>query len=495
MPRLTDIDWQIAITCPSAGFSPDYFDETYPSYGRSNMAGALLNCDLSSPSRITQGLGLATLTAGDETGAVTTLIKHVLDIPCLLNYTFAVGGAKLYKLSASAVTNDATYPHTIDKAVVTGEDGESVCFDGTYLYYFYNHSGPAGDFGRLTVATDAFDDDFGSTVPTGAAALVSAPHPSVIGLDGIVYFGNGRYVGRYDPVTNSLSADELDLQIGSECVDVRYDNNRVVAAFNFPNFSGSNNSVGFIVYWDGVAASWDDGSPNPHINGKIGAIYVKNGTVYVWYQKVGDTGYTFGYIQGNSIKPIRAYSGSLPNFGQVGEWNNHLIWISNGLVHAWGSKDELIPPILSQPIPGGYTTVGALSSPFDTPLIASTQATNYKLAKTSGYSTNAYYKSILFDADSSMIDEVVIDYYPTSANSRVDVKIEYNLGSSLTLAKPGQTGSITNTNDSGLRRKTFQPQLEVNSFRIFLDWSSGSAVNAQAIRKVTIKGHRLNRVY
>ena len=165
-----------------------------------------------------------------------------------------------------------------------------------------------------------------------------------------------------------------------------------------------------------------------------------------------------------------------------------------GLVYCYGSVDELMTPAMFQFAPGGYTTVGALASPFGTPLVASTQATNYKLAKFSGYSLGNW-KSILFDCDTSVIDEVIVCYEPTAAGSRCDIKIEYNRGSATTtLAWAGQTGSITHTNDSGQSKKTFQPQIECNNFRLWLDWASGSATNPQGIREIKIIGHKVERV-
>lgn len=551
--------WKIEISAPFGGYSPGYWKNNYPSFGNKNMSGVMSNVDMLDPAKITQGPDLATLTAGDQVDAMTTLIKHICDIPASSDLTYAIGGAKLYKISSTAVTNDGTFPHTINKAVVTGEAGESVQQYGGKTYYIYNYTG-GGDIGMYNGTT--FDDDWGSTVPTvgtnsitifadagsGKVAVTSvshglrdgdviiisgtthyngeftisntttdtfaitttwvsndatgtiratlrnAPHPSVVGNDDILYFGNGPYVGWYDHLTNSLVVDDLDLQIGAEVVDVRYDNNRVVVAVNYPNLTGSNNSWGTICYWDGVSGSWDDQYPNPRIRGKIGAIYVKQGTVFVWYQNVGDSGYCFGYIYGNSIKKIRGYSGSLPNFGQVGEYNETIMWVSGGMIYCYGAVDELMTPVMFQLAPGGYTTVGALASPFGTPLVASNQTTSYKLAKFSGYSLG-YWKSLLFDCDSSLIDEVVVYYEPTATGSRCDVKIESNRGAAtLTLQKAGETGTITHGNDSGQSKKSFQPGVECNNFRIYLDWSAGSATNPQGIRSVKIYGHVLEKV-
>ena len=67
--------WQIEITAPFGGFAPAFWETTYPSYGNKNMAGDMQNVDLTNPSFITQGPGLATLTNGDQAAAVDTLIR------------------------------------------------------------------------------------------------------------------------------------------------------------------------------------------------------------------------------------------------------------------------------------------------------------------------------------------------------------------------------------------------------------------------------------
>lgn len=487
--------WVVEITMPAAGFSPAYWADPWASFGKKNQAGAMASVDIRNPAKMTQPPALANLTNGTETGAVTTLLKHILHIPASSDVAFGTGGSKLYKFSSSAVTSDANFPHTIDKAAVTGEDGESVAYYGGKVYYLYNYTG-GGDIGLLTLPS-TFDNDWGSTVPTGAAALQNAPHPSVVGNDDVLYFANGRYVGWYDKTSGTIAVDDLDLPEGGEVVDVRYNTNRVVAAFNLPNITGNNAGEGIIYFWDGVSASWDD-QPNPRIMGKIGALYIKDGDVYVWYKKTGEDQSKLGYVFGNGIKPIANWSGSLPNFAQVGEIDNHLAWVSDGKLFIAGSLDSnYLPSVTSQISSAGYSTAGGFAMPFGTPMFASTNGTNYRLAKwTTTYEVGGNWKSVLFDVVSSMIDKVEVEFDPPGgAGARVDIKLEYNLGAgTLTLQKPGQTGSITYTNDSGQRRKEFQPQLECNNFRVFVDWASGNATYPQSVRKITVLGHTKDKV-
>ena len=489
--------WNVRMSPPYGGFAPGYWKNALLSHGNKNHASAMIDVDMTDPTKMTQGPGLAALTNGTQAVAVTTTIKHILDIPVSTDLTFAIGSNKLYRLSASTVTNGSadsiTWPYTIDKAVVTGEDGESVAYYNGKLYGFYNHSGSAGDILQYDLA-GTIDPDWGSTIPTAAATLQNAPHPSIVGGDDVLYFGNGRYVGYYDQSTTTISVDDLDLPVGSKVVDLAYPDSLVWAAVNYPNLSGSNANVGYIYTWRGVGiSSWED-QPLIRFNGTIGAIYVKDGRVFVWYQDlsgVSSGGYKLGVVEGNAIRQLRAYSGTLPNFAQRGEYQNMLAWISDGKLHVFGAIDDQLPAFHAIHADGGYATAGALSVPFGTPLISSTDgATNFQLAKFSGYSILSTWKSIVFSAVDSVIDEVRIYYKSQGASARCDVTVSYNqAASSLLLQKSGQTGTLTHANDGSYIFKSFYPKLSVQDFRIDLSWTSGSAANPMDIREIIIFGH------
>src|SRR5262245_25694862 len=184
-------DWEIIIDAYE-GLVPGFWENEYPSFGNKGHASALQNVDLTDPSVLKPGPGLANLTNGNESGAVTTLIKGIQKRAVDGTNVYGVGGNKLYKINATTVVSDATWPHTIDKAAVTAEDGEDVEeYRGGY-FYSYNHSGSAGDVGRYD-GSATFDDDYLSTVPTGAGALAGGvPHPMIVGGDDTLYIGNGR---------------------------------------------------------------------------------------------------------------------------------------------------------------------------------------------------------------------------------------------------------------------------------------------------------------
>lgn len=480
--------WNITIDAPFAGFAPGYFLDTYPVVGNKNMAGKMQNIDISNPVGMTQGPGLAALTNGTQAGVVTTLIKHILNTPSEDSVTWGIGGNLLYKITPTTVVTDGNYPHTINKAVVTGEDGESTIHIGDYLYYFYNHSGDAGDIGRLTIATNTFDDDWGSTAAGGdPLALEDAPHPSVLAPNGIIYFGNGRYIGSYDPVADELDTKAFDFHENAQVVDIDFDNGMIVVGVNFPNLGGVNGNIGAIFYWDTVSTFYQD-QPNPRIKGTIGSIYIKDGVVFVWYKKSNAQGLSFGVVEGNRVRLIRSYDGSvLPNFGQTTEDSGFIEWTSGNLVYRWGAEDESLGAVMSQYC-AGTTNPGALAVPFDELMFASYAGSNYQLAKTSAYDVSCYWYTPMFNVAPSIVDEITIHYEPTATGAQLDLVLRYNRGGgSLTV------GSITHAADGSQIVKVFKPKQRVEDFRLEMGWSNGSAANNFTVRRIEINGHVLER--
>ena len=484
-------NWYIEIDMPFAGLSPAYWANTYASFGNKNMARSMNAIDLSDPTGFSQGPALANLTNGTGAGgALSGNITHILGVPPQNGFTFGVGGNYLYPLSPTAVTQAGSWPHEI-----TGQSGieaeSSVLLEGK-LYYVYNYTG-AGDIGQYDLAS-TFVDNWGSTGPaTGAAALVNAPHPSIVGNDNNAYIGNGSLVACYDPDSDTLTVDCLDVPGGSQVVDLRYLSSRVWIAVNFPNYGGSNQTTGIIYVWEGEGIeSWDD-TPNPRIQGTIGALYAFGGTMFVWYQEVGFTGgYKLGYIKGNSIAEVAQYSGTLPNFAQVFEHQNCLAWVSNGTIMKWGSSSSKIPVALSKYMNCGYSTVGGAAVPFGSVMIASSQSGLYRLAAASGLDTTSDLKTLMFGVGRSVIDKIAISYGPLASGAAVNIYIDGDQGLLTPFALNDNNGNsgISAANDATICEKMFNPSCDIaNEFGLDFDFSVGSASNPVLIRKVKIWGH------
>ncbi len=466
------------------GYAPLYYGNSWSAYGNKGQANEMVDCDISDPNILTQGSGIAALTNGTQAGSVTTLIGSIIKAPTSSGVAFAAGTNILYKISSTAVINTGGYPMTIDKATVTGETATDIIAYQGNIYVFYNHSGSAGDIAKLTVSTDTLDADFGSTVPTNAEALTSAPHYAIIGGDDVMYFTNGIYVGYYNGTT--LETQGLDFHTDSQTNAITWNNNRVQVGVVRPNVSGSNFNQSAVYTWNGVSSSWE-GDPI-EIPGKIGALYTKNGITYIWYQDAIGTGaYVFGYISGLQIKPIMRYDGSLPTQTQVGEINGFLMWVSNNKVMLWGSGDENVPTRLFQYMSGISATIGGIAAPFGELMVASYTGSSYNLGKESGYSTSSTYKTIVLPFAQTKgkvsIDMIKVVTEQMSAGAALDITLEYDQGKS---TKSCTQIAYSTTNK--IIHKILSKGIQCYDARLAFSWASGSSSNPVKVREVVLSG-------
>lgn len=555
------------------GFAPAWYKETYPSYGNKNQAGAMTNIDMTNPGYIQQGPGLTNLTNGSESSAITTLIKGALDFSASSDLTYGIGGAKLYSFSSSTVTSGVSFPHSINKATVTGEDGEDVGLYKGRLYYTYNHtlsvgdstsrfditntsgttyrytwdgtgtnpaitnikfpvgtqvtiniinatatnngtftitaSGTdyfeidnpagtaendktigagaitvlAGDIGKYDLVT-TFDDDWGSTVPSGMGSLVGGvPHQVIVGGNDTMYITNGRYITSYDGTT--LIPQALDLPTGYIIQSIVWMSDRLWIAANKTSLTGNNKNSASVFIWDGTTDSWE---AEIRLMGAVGGLHIKNGIIYVFYQDITSTGgYKLAYVSGSSVTDLCNYTGGLPAFYQITDYKDFILWNSNGDLFAFGAGDKDLNVKLFQIADGGYSTVGCVICPFGTPIIASYQSTNFKLAKFSGYDVNSSWKSIIFDttndSDNMGIDFVRINFEALTSGARVDWSLVNNKGDIIysDIISYAKFGTAT-TAQYPLNGKVTE------NFRVQLDYSSGSTSTTVAVKNIKVYG-------
>jgi len=448
------------------------------------MASNMQNIDLTDPNVLTQGPAPTALTAGTQAGGVSTVAKSFLRIATSDNVSFAVGGNKLYQLSNTAVTNAGIWPHTITHD--GSELGEDVIYYKTNLYYFYNQTGSGGDIGKYNMSS-TFDDDWGSTVPTGAEALQSAPHQAINGGDDVVYFLNGQYVGKIDGTT--LDAQGLDFWTDAQTASLTWNENRIKIAVNRPNVAGSNLNQSGIYTWNGVASSWE-GDPI-EVNGRIGALYTKNGTDFVWWQDAGtSTIFNVGYISGSQLKILKTCTGTLPLYYQVGEYQGYIIWISDGLIYMLGSADPNAPVKFFQYTSSTYTTtVGGIGMALGVLMTSSHNATTgYDIAKASGYTISSTWKTRAFDVFQpgylSFVDKIQVVTQSMSTGAKVDATLTYNQAKST----QALTQIAYSTADTTFH-KILDKAPQVQDFRLDLDFANGSTTNPVKIRSILIMGH------
>jgi len=466
-----------------AGLSPMAFQNSLTEFGGGGHASFMQNVDIINGEYLTQGPGLASLTAGTQAGAITELIQFIMDKAVSNNVSYAIGPTKLQKISATEVSNTGIWPHTITSST----EGESIQVLGGSLFYFYN-TASAGNIGKYDLVT-TFDDDWASTSPTGASTLLVAPHPSDKKED-IMVFGNGRYAGVYLNESNTIDTQKLDFGNDAIVDDVLYNAGFWYLAVN-SGVTGTNRVEGQIYLYDGAALISTLTDETGVGMQRIGFLYRINGIIYVAYQDLSSSGFIIGYINGKSLTPLARFTGTLPTFQQKTLYKNTILFLSSGLTYSAGAIVPELPFQLSQIADGGYATVGAIAAPFGTPMVSSSDGTgNFKLDKYTGYETNSIWKSIVFPIShgkyKGMIDEIIILTKTLGAGARCDVKIESDQGTIIQTTAKQVTGT-------GKRRHYFNnlgmPAGGMEDFRLSLDWSNGSATNDAAIRKIIINGH------
>jgi hypothetical protein len=479
-------DWDIKIDDFMGGFAPAWYKETYPTYGNKNQAGAMQNIDLTNPGYLTQGPGLADLTNGNQVTAITTLVNSVIDEAVAADLTYGIGGTEVYEISSTAVTNTGQWPHTITAASGTAV-GEDIAIFRSNAYYTYNDA-TAGEIGKFDL-TSTWDDNWGSTVPTSAGALENAPHPIVVGND-IMHIGNGRYIATYDGT--ELVTQALDLPTGTIIEDIEYNEDKVWAATNLPNLTGSNKARGSIYIWNGTTTEWED---EIRIMGEIGAMHLRNNVIFVWYRDVSSTGgYKIAYISDGSVVDLANYTGSLPKYSQITDYKDFILWHSDGKLFAYGSGDTKLPVRLQQLADCGYATVGAVAAPFGTPMIASTDgAAGFRLAKFSGYDVASNYKTLNFDIttdkDTSKIDTVLFNFETLATGAVCDWKLLDNQGKTIYSDTISYAKAILGGPTHSLTNATYKLNgLVAENFRVELDFTNGSTTNPVKIKNIKIYG-------
>lgn len=461
------------------GFSPVAHLNSLTSFGNEGHSSVMSNINVLNPDYLTQGYGLANLTAGTQAGAVSELINYIMDKAVADDESYGIGATKLFKISSTAVANTGIWPHAITNAT----DGESCINMKGNLYYFFNKTS-GGDIGKYDLTT-TFDDDWASTTPTGAGALQKAIHPVAVKED-IMIFGNGRYLGTYIEGSDTLALTKLDFGQGNEVADVLFHANSWYLAVN-SGVSGTNRNIGKVYVYDGSAlSSILDDEVSIGVQ-RIGFLYVLNGIVYIAYQDLSSAGgYKLGYISGRRIKDISYFTGSLPTYAQKTLFQNTILFLADNKVYSSGAVIDDLPIQISQIADGGYATTGGIAAPFGTPMIASTESSNYKLAKFSGYDTACSWRSIIIPTMQGRmighIDSISVLTNTLGENARCDIKLQFNQASSDSSAY-----QITTKNK---RRHTFNiDKGRVEDFRIYLDYSNGNKTNDCPIRQINVKGH------
>jgi hypothetical protein len=474
-----DNSFSIQLEGFNEGFSPLAHIDSKTFVGGKGQASEMKADVISLPGFLTQSPALANLTNGSQAGVVDQLIRHILDKPTAADVTFALGTTKLFKLSSTAVISGGTpsWPQTVTNMT----EGESVIRLKANLYAFYNKTS-GGDIAQMPLATETIDPDWGST---NDVALENAPHPSAAKED-VLVFGNGRYLGVYVEGAASLNVKKLDFGEGSEVADVIFHSNVWWIAVNF----GEGKS-GEVFMYDGSAISNVLADEVAVGNQKIGFLYVQNGVIYIAYDDKSSVGFAIGWLNGRTIKPLRYFPGALPNHRQKTLYKNTLLFISTTDIWSVGAPVEQLPVQISKLADAGYATVGALACPFGVPMVASSESTNFRLAKFSGYSTDSNWKSIMLDLSSEKdlgkINSVIIATKALVGSAKAEITIEGNQGAltsnTLTVQTANKTRHVFNVITLGA----------VEDIRVIVSFANADPTNYCPIRKITLLGSFVER--
>lgn len=454
------MQWKIDINnLGLTSFAPAYWKDDYPTYGNKNMAAEMFNIDATNPSYLTQGPGLV-----DISGSVDQLIKGILKNVFSENKSVGIGGTKVYEITPTTIT---------EKSVGTISGGEDVSLRGGKIYYSWDTN-----IGQVNDDWTSYDEDWWTSIAGGSALTSGVPHQLLTaGTSGVMTILNGSVVASWDGSTASDTAfDTKDDNI--TLISQVWNGDRFYFAGNKPNTNGRNE--GSIFIWDGASASWDY---RIKIDGKIGALYVRNGVVFVFYRKnVSESVSTLGYVNDRQIIDVANYAGLLPAYYQIDDYRDFIIWSDGYYVFAWGAGGVNIPTRIFQIAPGSS---GGLSNPFGSPIIAFSNG----VKKFSGYTTDSSWKSITYDIAGinrkGFIEEVIFSFEKLQSGASVDWVLRENSGNVVA------DGNISFSNDGAITKKHFYPKASAENIRIELDFSGGSATNPVKIKRILIKGNIL----
>jgi len=476
---MQDNDFTITFSGFNEGNSPLAHLDNKTFIGNKGQASDMKADVISKPGFLTQSPALVALTNGTQAGVVSELIKFILDRPTATDVTYGIGATKLFKISSTAVNSGGSpsWPQTITNAT----SGESVVRLKTNLYAFFNKSS-GGDIAKMPLASEIIDHTWGSVTHQ---ALVKAPHPVAVKED-IMLFGNGRYVGVYVEGLAVLDTQKLDFGEGSEVADIVFHANTWWIAVNY-----GEGKKGQIYMYDASASSSVLSDETGIGDQTIGFLYVKNGILFIAYKDLSSGVFAIGWLRGRELVPSRYFSGTLPDFKQKALYKNTILFNSSTDIWSFGSSVDQLPLQISKLADGGLATLGALASPFGTPMICSSDGgSNHQIMKFSGYSLDSVFKSVLVDTTDGRnlgkIHTVIVKSKALEENAKCEITLEGNQGS----ATSKMTSNILIYTGTGKTRQVFRAitMLDVEDLRLIINFANGNAVNDCPIREVECMG-------
>jgi len=292
--------------------------------------------------------------------------------------------------------------------------------------------------------------------------------------------GNERYLGIYDGVY--LAMNEADYKSGSIVKDIKDNIYNTYVAVDRLGDSVIN------IYSSDLSAVDDSGSPvefgpddTIKLGGYIGAMFVRNGIIYVTNQDETDDAFTVSYVNGARISPLQYVSGDLPKFNNTTWYKGFLTFFSDGYIYQTGQVDTSEGFVLTKL--ASNSNIHTIATPFSTLIIAD----NTSIYKNSGYSNTSKSTSLVFtpsnDINLGIIKNIVVRTNALETGAGCKIKIVKN-GESESAARYITISSV------GEIMHTFRniDIVDIKNFKIIIDWSTGSTTKPCHIREIYLTG-------
>lgn len=493
--------WKLNILPVFKGYADNWFKDKFGTYGYANQSNYMKNVDLTDYNSITQGYGIKTATNGDASAEFYELRPQGDDyLIAVSQEDTTTGKINVLKSDLSATDKlEIKSSNTISNYSNTNNYPVSCArYNSTDYLYFYN-TATGGDIGLATGIKTApvYDDDWGSTVPTGHKALQNAPHP-VTQIDGEVVFGNGQYLGVYN--ASGLDPERYDFSDvegiqNANVVDMAINGEYMYVGVNHGDTAYGINTIGEINIINKDLLPDDNSNyiilAKIPVYDTIGAMITINGVVYVIHGDQASKTYSLGYISGTVVTNFKTFTGDLPKFYQVDYIHGQLTFTNGSEIYSliFGKGKYIYSnAILYSQVSAKYNIVDAVCNINGLTVITSHNDTgDYDVSYINGRTKDCVYRTVTQNVSDgltiSTINNIGIETNPLPAGARCDVYVLINQSETRILA-------MTLTGQ-GVSRHTPHKNLEIHnveSFCLEFDWSEGSASDLVKIRKINING-------
>ncbi|WP_457635799.1 hypothetical protein [Persephonella sp.] len=391
----------------------------------------------------------------------------------------------------------------------------------TFLFYSYSDNGGDGDIGRLDLGAGTYIDDFMSTTPSGGAVLdngnlfgiADMPHPLHVGLDDILYIGDGSNIHAYDGQAGADGTFYKNvLKLPSDYVITCMANYGEFVAIGAYKNRGSSTAYyrgeAKVFFWNvnekdiTFMKDLNDSVVSEIMNYNGTLIAFTEGVVYL--QNSGKTKNAKLQILGNNFEfeILEKFPGTPPMRGSVDILAKFIQFNSDGVLYSWGSPYEEFSSrlnIINEPIGSSTGLVRTLSS--GVTLISSGSSANSGAGQVIQAGT--------YNDFCSFTPQIADIPFPENQMGRVkNVRIEFLRSASggrafglIIYDRFGNNSTIIAEDLENISSKAIEYKLDVNDNEVFnfvslvpsLRWQTGSGnSDAPIISRIIIDYDTIN---